>query len=353
LRVVDNPKDSISLERIINTPKRGIGQTTVEKLIAGSAGNLWEAIAEEGGRNFETKIGRFFQMILGFMESASELRVSQLCRKIIDDTDYFAFLKTDDPETFEDRRNNVEALVSDIRYQEEDNPELRLHDYLANTALHAAVDDIDQSQQKVHLMTLHNAKGLEFPVVFLMGMEEGIFPHHSSKDAPEQLEEERRLAYVGMTRAREHLFLTAASRRMMFGSWGSNPVSRFVAEVPVHLFAGRTSSRPADGAAAAIPGAVTSRAKTPAFSFNKQVSWSAERKNSPAVDDSGSAASGTMLNLKPGVRVKHQIFGHGLVEETQGQSLADFRVTVRFEKVGCKTLLLQYAALQVINSEKA
>lgn len=355
LRVIDNPRDSISLERVINTPKRGIGQTTVDKLGIDSSRPLWDSISEEGCRNPDGKIGKFFRMMLEFMEAAAEMRVSQLCRKIIADTEYLEYLKNDDPETFEDRRNNVEALVSDIRYQEEDVQDLKLHDYLANTALHAGTDDIDQSQQKVHLMTLHNAKGLEFPVVFLMGLEEGIFPHHSSKEAPEQLEEERRLAYVGITRAREHLFITAASRRMMFGSWGSNPVSRFVAEIPVHLFVGRsaTPGRPREGVAAAIPGAVSSRPKASIFTFNAKASWSPERKSAAFLDDSGGAVSGTMLNLKPGARVIHKVFGHGMIEQTQGESLADFRVTVRFEKVGCKTLLLQYAALQVINSEKA
>jgi len=196
-------------------------------------------------------------------------------------------------------------------------------------------------------------------VVFMVAMEEGIFPHSSSKEAPEQLEEERRLAYVGMTRARECLFLSAASRRMMFGSWGSNPVSRFVTEVPTHLFHGRTASagmsaagRAASAAGSVIPGAVTSRPKSGAFTFNPQVKWS-EPKKSAAAPIQGDTVSGTMLNLKPGVRVVHQIFGPGRVEETTGASLAEFRVTVRFEQKGLKTLLLQYAALQVINSENA
>ena len=359
LRVIDNPKDSISLERIINTPKRGIGDSTVNRLYGDGSVPLWDAVAAEGGRTPDSKIGRFFTMMLELMEAASELRVSQLCRKVIDDTDYFKYLKDDDPESAEDRRNNVEALVSDIRYQEEDNTSLKLHDYLANTALHAAADDLDETQQKVHLMTLHNAKGLEFPVVFMVAMEEGIFPHSSSKEAPEQLEEERRLAYVGMTRARECLFLSAASRRMMFGSWGSNPVSRFVTEVPTHLFHGRTASagmssagRFASASGAVIPGAVTSRPKSGAFTFNPQVKWSEPKKNA-AAPIQGDTVNGTMLNLKPGVRVVHQIFGPGRVEETTGASLSEFRVTVRFEQKGLKTLLLQYAALQVINSENA
>lgn len=354
LRFIDNPSDSISLERIINTPKRGIGQTTIDKIATSGPGTLWQNVTAEGKRNSGSKIGKFCQMIEDLVEAAHSLSVSQLCRKIIDDIDYAEYLKNDDPETAEERLQNVKAIVSDIRYQEEDNRELKLHDYLADTALHAAVDDMDQTQQKVHLMTLHNAKGLEFKVVFLIGMEEGIFPHHSSKEAIEQLEEERRLAYVGITRAREYLFMSAASRRMMFGSWGSNPVSRFVTEVPSHLFARRGTASPAmrpGGQQTAIPGAVHSRPV--ANPFNNKASWSSERNTVSALNDSAGTTSGTMLNLKPGVMVTHKIFGFGRVEEALGASLADFRVTVRFEKHGTKTLLLQYAALQVINSEKA
>ncbi|HAE37449.1 MAG TPA: hypothetical protein DCG57_02285, partial [Candidatus Riflebacteria bacterium] len=344
----------IALERVINTPKRGIGQTTIDKMAASGPGTLWKNVSAEGKRNPDSKVGKFCTIIEELVEAAGSLSVSQLCRKVIDDIDYAAYLKNDDPETAEERLQNVKAIVSDIRYQEEDNRDLKLHDYLADTALHAAVDDLDQTQQKVHLMTLHNAKGLEFKVVFLIGMEEGIFPHHSSKEAIEQLEEERRLAYVGITRAREHLFLSAASRRMMFGSWGSNPVSRFVTEIPSHLFARRGSASPATRSASqatAIPGAVQSRPVS--NPFNNKVSWSSERNTAASLNDSAGTSAGTMLNLKPGVMVTHKIFGFGRVEEALGSSLAEFRVTVRFEKHGTKTLLLQYAALQVINSEKA
>jgi DNA helicase-2/ATP-dependent DNA helicase PcrA len=355
LRFIDNPNDSISLERIINTPKRGIGQTSINKLAAGGAATLWENVVAESRHSPNSKIARFYQLVSDFIEAARSLSVSQLCRKIIDDIAYVDYLKNDDPETAEERSQNVQAIVSDIRYQEEDNRQLELHDYLADTALHAAVDDLDQTREKVHLMTLHNAKGLEFKVVFLVGMEEGIFPHHSSREEPEQLEEERRLAYVGMTRAREHLYMSAASRRMMFGNWGSNPVSRFVTEVPTHLFAGRAGSAAtrdrAHEQSSAIPGAI--RSKPVSTAFHTTAKWSSERNSGGNQNDSAGTTTGTMVNLKPGVMVTHKIFGHGRVVEAAGPSLAEFRVTVRFEKHGTKTLLLQYATLQVINSEKA
>lgn len=350
LRVIENLKDSISLERIINTPRRGIGPGTIDKLSAGGMVPLWDGVASEGGATPGSKVGKFFTLMLDFLEASESMRVSQLCRKIIDAVDYIKYLHDDDAETAADRQNNVEALVSDIRYQEEDNPELSLSEYLATAALHSAQDDIHEEQQKVHLMTLHNAKGLEFPVVFLMGMEEGIFPHHSSKDAPEELEEERRLAYVGMTRAKERLILTAASRRMMFGAWGANPVSRFVGEVPAHLY-GRQVATPAfagpRNTGAQIPGAVSSKIVSRP-TFNSATKWAPERKIAKELDDSTGTEAGTMINLRPGVKVNHDVFGRGTVMAVEGNSLADFRITVGFESKGRKTLLLQYANLQVI-----
>ncbi|MDN5278153.1 MAG: ATP-dependent helicase UvrD/PcrA [Clostridiales bacterium] len=357
LRAIENLKDSISLERIINTPRRGIGPGTIDKLCQGGLIPLWEGIAADGSANPNSKVGKFFTKMIDFLEASEYLKVSQLCKKIIEDIDYIDYLKKDDPETAQDRENNVQALVSDIRYQEEDNPNLTLSEYLASAALHSDQDDIHEEQQKVHLLTLHNAKGLEFPVVFLMGMEEGIFPHHSSKDAPEELEEERRLAYVGMTRAKERLFLTASNRRMMFGSWGANPVSRFVTEVPMHLYAGSSSITPSRSSQAregfatsrsAIPGAISSKVVSRGPTFNSGAKWAPERKKAKELDDSTGTEAGTMINLKPGVRVNHDIFGHGTVMSTEGASLSDFRVTIGFEKKGRKTLLLQYANLQVI-----
>jgi DNA helicase-2/ATP-dependent DNA helicase PcrA len=347
LRFIENPKDSISLLRIINTPRRGIGPGTIDKLTRNGAQSLWDGVSLEGAQNPNSKVGRFFKLMLEFFEASESLKTSILCKKILDDIKYLDYLQNDDPESAQEREDNVRALVSDIKYQEEDNENLSLSDYLSAAALHSAQDDLDENSQKVHLLTLHNAKGLEFPVVFMMGMEEGIFPHHSSKDAPEQLEEERRLAYVGMTRAKERLLLSASSRRMMFGSWGANPVSRFVAEVPNHLYGHESSISPSAGSSF-IPGAVRSTLVNAAAPSYAKAKWAPEKKNVQQLDDSAGFAAGTMVNLKLGVRVNHDVFGQGLVMATEGDSLAEFRVTIGFEKKGRKTLLLQYANLQVI-----
>ncbi|GAB4282867.1 MAG: DNA helicase PcrA [Candidatus Rifleibacteriota bacterium] len=360
LRFIENQRDSISLERIINTPRRGIGPGTVDKLSEGGKVSLWDGVAAEGSKAPDSRVGKFFRLMLDLLEASEHLRVSQLCKKIIDDIDYLEYMQNDDPDTAAERENNVQALVSDIKYQEEDNPDLTLSEYLATAALHSDQDDIHEELQKVHLLTLHNAKGLEFPVVFLMGMEEGIFPHHSSKESPEELEEERRLAYVGMTRAKELLILSASRRRMMFGSWIENPVSRFVTEVPTHLFSSASSVKPSRQAfhtvagrknianAASIPGAVSSKIVSRGPTINAGVKWAAERKKAKELNDSTGTENGTMINLLPGVSVIHDVFGHGTVVATEGATLADFRVTVNFDSKGRKTLLLQYANLRVI-----
>ena len=296
------------------------------------------------------------------MEAASELKVHELCKYIIDEIDYFKYLQKDDPETSEDRKNNVESFVSDIRYQEMDNPDLKLHDYLSTVALHADADDVEEKSQKVHLMTFHNAKGLEFPVVFMVAMEEKIFPHSRSENTPEELEEERRLAYVGITRAKELLYLTAASKRMMFGQFNSNLTSRFISEIPKDLrediqtgyASGGMSSRygnegftktyqvPSRNSFGTRP---KSSSGSP-FTFSAQTKWVSSPKSNETIKDD--TEPGTMVNIKEGVSVIHNVFGHGKVMAVSGSSLDDFKMTINFERVGTKTLLLQYASVRVI-----
>ncbi|MBQ2592530.1 MAG: UvrD-helicase domain-containing protein [Candidatus Riflebacteria bacterium] len=362
LRVIDNTADSISLERIINTPKRGIGAAAIDKLYEKGDKNLWDGVSKEAAEKPNSKTGSFYKQIIKFMEAASELKVHELCKYIIDEIDYFQYLQKDDPETSEDRKNNVESLVSDIRYQEMDNPDLKLHDYLSTVALHADADDVDEKSQKVHLMTFHNAKGLEFPVVFMVAMEEKIFPHSRSENTPEELEEERRLAYVGITRAKELLYLTAASKRMMFGQFNSNLTSRFISEIPKDLrediqtgyASGGMSSRygnegftktyqvPSRNSFGTRP---KSSSGSP-FTFSAQTKWVSSPKSNETIKDD--TEPGTMVNIKEGVSVIHNVFGHGKVMAVSGSSLDDFKMTINFERVGTKTLLLQYASVRVI-----
>lgn len=362
LRVIDNTADSVSLERIINTPKRGIGAAAIEKLYEIGDKNLWNGVNLEATEKPNSKTASFLKQLTKFIEAASELKVHELCKYIIDEIDYFKYLQKDDPETSEDRKNNVESLVSDIRYQEMDNPDLKLHDYLSTVALHADADDINEKSQKVHLMTFHNAKGLEFPVVFMVAMEEKIFPHSRSENTPEELEEERRLAYVGITRAKELLYLTAASKRMMFGQFNSNLTSRFISEIPKDLrediqtgyASGGMSSRYGSEGSAKIyqfpaKNSFGTRPKSSSgspFTFSAQAKWVSSPKSNETIKDD--TEPGTMVNIKEGVSVIHNVFGHGKVLAVSGSSLDDFKMTINFERVGTKTLLLQYASVRVI-----
>ncbi|MFZ2957481.1 MAG: UvrD-helicase domain-containing protein [Candidatus Ozemobacteraceae bacterium] len=372
LRVLVNPRDVISLRRIINTPTRGIGDTTVSRLL--DEGPLWESLAARATGPKPGKLAPFYRLMLDLRELAEEGGIFAIAQAVLDRTQYLNFLRETDPEKCDERISNIDSLVSDMRSQEETNPELTLAGYLEQAALHAEADDLDETVERVHLLTMHNAKGLEFPNVFIMGLEEGIFPHHSSKDEPDELEEERRLAYVGMTRAMKRLYLSAARRRMIFGQWGFNPLSRFVHEIPRDLFGREKPPSPLPGGVRRpgppTPGTmrgtrpefistVKPSASTPGFGVGGGIGGGSIRVGSlPGLTGKPVTAEviqkgvpGTMLNIKTGVNVFHAIFGPGRVTAVDGASLADFRVHIEFPKVGKKTLLLQYAQLRVINNE--
>jgi len=332
LRIIANNKDSVSLKRIINTPRRGIGEVTVGRLQEN--GSLWQGLEIFSRENPSSKIADFYEMLKSFDDLAGTVDVFNLTKAIVERTDYLCYLNESEPDTFEERKGNVDSLLSDIKSQQEDNPGLTLKEFLERVALHSEMDEMDEKTEKVHLLTLHNAKGLEFPVVFMSGMEEGVFPHISSRDLPEELEEERRLAYVGMTRAMKRLYLSAAKRRMVFGNWTPHAVSRFVREIPPQIIKSREPSP--------VYSTPVSHSK-PSFGSKLIISDSPENRK-------GVSELGTMLNLKPGISVFHQVFGDGKVTATEGESLSDFRVTIFFRNVGKKTLLLQYANLRVINT---
>ncbi|MBF0498797.1 MAG: UvrD-helicase domain-containing protein [Candidatus Riflebacteria bacterium] len=366
LRVLVNPRDHISLRRIINVPTRGIGDTTVSRLT--EEGPLWEALASRATGQKPGKLAPFYRLMLDLRELAGEGGIFAVAQSVIDRTEYLHFLRQTDEEKAEERISNVDSLLSDMRLQEETNPEITLAGYLEQAALHAEADDLDERVERVHLLTMHNAKGLEFPNVFIMGLEEGVFPHHSSKDEPEKLEEERRLAYVGMTRAMKRLYLSAARRRMIFGQWGFNPISRFIHEVPRDLFDrekppmplsnnfNRTAPSCGDSSSPrSLQGfngnAVAFSAKSTESLKEKPYAglFSGPSRQSVTAEVVQNGIQGTMANIHVGVKVFHVIFGPGRVIAVDGASLADFRVHIEFSKVGKKTLLLQYAQLRVIN----
>ncbi|GAB4241191.1 MAG: DNA helicase PcrA [Stanieria sp.] len=243
LRVIVNPNDTVSLLRIINTPRRGIGKTSIESLnnAAQQLGvPLWEILSDEtsvntmAGRSAKS-VNKFAQMILHLQQQQENLTAAETLNYVMEASGYVDDLKKQGTDEADNRIANVVELYNAIVQFQEDNEENKLQDFLANASLASDLDNLEEGQEKVSLMTLHSAKGLEFPVVFLVGMEQGLFPHNRTLNDPLELEEERRLCYVGITRAQEQLFLTHARERRLWGERELAVASQFLKELPQDL----------------------------------------------------------------------------------------------------------------------
>ena len=244
LRLIQNQNDNLSLKRIINEPKRGIGKTSLNKVeqISGETGiSMYEIIknADRYGLNRVFLNSReFVNLIEELKAKKDELTISELIKQTLKKSGYTKALEDEKTIEAENRIENLnEFLTVAIEFEEEE-AENTLSEFLEGITLSSDLDDLEEDEEYVTLMTLHSAKGLEFPVVFLVGMEEGIFPGYKSISEPQELEEERRLCYVGITRAKENLFLTCSKQRTIFGSTSYNPTSRFLAEIPAELLEG-------------------------------------------------------------------------------------------------------------------
>ncbi len=248
LTLIANPSDSISFERVINEPKRGIGNTSVDKLRSFAQMNNWTLL--EAAKNIElsgdlssrarSAISDFGMLIGKLQAQQSQLSLTDLTNAILEQTGYLDILKASKSLESKARIENIEEFLSvtkqfDDNYQESEDSDSMLANFLSDLALVSAQDDVEDDAPQVTLMTLHAAKGLEFPVVFLMGMEEGIFPLGRAAANDDELEEERRLAYVGITRAQEKLYITNAFSRMLYGRRQNNPESRFIDEIDTDL----------------------------------------------------------------------------------------------------------------------
>ena len=243
LSVISNPADEIRLRRIINQPKRSIGDRTIAQAIE-IAQNLGEPLFDiisradefEPLRRSASKLRQFTDLITGLIHASNDEKVSlnDLYQLILEKTKYIEALRAED-DNAQERIENINELSSNLVKYEEENPEGGLAGFLEEVSLFTDIDNYDASSDSVTMMTIHSAKGLEFPIVFLPGMEEGIFPGMQSIYNPGEVEEERRLAYVAITRAREELFLTNADSRLLFGSTSRNKPSRFLSEIPEDL----------------------------------------------------------------------------------------------------------------------
>jgi len=363
LRVLTNPADSISAQRIVNVPARGIGATTVGKIAQfdQEAGGFLAACKMAIDRGVlkgaaAKKVAAFVVMIDDFRQRLEELPYPKLTAELIDETGYSQMLKGENTQEGKDRLNNLDQLLAGM--EEHYGRELSLQDYLEQIALVTDLDAYDASLDRVTLMTLHAAKGLEFPVVFMTGMEDGIFPSSRACDGGEQLEEERRLCYVGMTRAMEKLFLTHAQRRRVYGSYQYNPPSRFVAEVPASLLddVAQKPLRATSGHNLASlfeqfspPPATETAAQPVPATMRTAASMAQTGVVAPVVPDQ------PVIEVEPvpvrcdelriGNRVRHARFGVGTVRKVEGQGDKQ-KVTVYFNRFGPKKLLLKFAGLE-------
>ncbi len=367
LKTIDNGHDDLAVRRIINIPKRGIGVASLNKVsdYAQSKGlSLFEAMtcAYEipGLGRAAQKIVGFTTMIQVFRTKLAYVSLAQLMQEILDETGYVKELETDGSEEALGRIENIDELVNKIIAFEEDNDEASLSEFLEEVSLVADIDNLESSNEKVVLMTLHSAKGLEFPYVYLAGMEDGLFPSYMTivSDDALEVEEERRLAYVGITRAMKHLTLTYAKSRMVRGVTQYNKVSRFVKEIPSRLISMRgvfekekpverfvsfsSSLKPygesfvGNAGENAVP---SGRSKLDELLKNQKIFKGSdlfEKKTAPVLE---------ALDYAQGDRVVHMKFGEGTVVKIEDNGKGD-EVTVNFDKAGIKKMMAAFAKLK-------
>lgn len=339
LRLLYNPEDSLSLTRIINVPKRNIGATTMEHVAAYAEAqgiSLFEALSSTDEipvtKRAKASLENFAAMIFDLLNDIEGKDVLSLIETVIKQTGYGDMLDKEaehDPQG-ESRKENVGEFLSVAKDYMDSNPEGNLQDFLENVALVSDVDDFESSDSKVTLMTLHAAKGLEFPVVFLTGLDEGLFPHSRTLMDPAQVEEERRLAYVGITRAERQLYVTNAVTRTMYGRISAYMPSRFLAEIPPQFMEDyhRKSAMP-QSRTTAVSG------KQRVSILSKPVASSLPKKH--AVTDT----------FAKGDKVRHKIWGIGTVLDVIGEG-PNMQMKIQFPTKGVRQVVVKYAPLEKV-----
>ena len=375
LRLVYNPWDNLSLKRIINEPKRGIGKTSLDniaKVAEENSTSMYEVIknAEQYGLNRVFANTREFVEQIEYLISKKEnLKISELIKETLNKTGYTKALENENTVEAESRIQNLEELLTVAMEFEEEYSEDSLGDFLEGITLSSDIDGMEESEDSVTLMTLHSAKGLEFPVVFLVGMEEGIFPGYKSIGEPKELEEERRLCYVGITRAKQYLFLTCAKQRTIFGSTTYNSPSRFLTEIPEEYLNGYEETFKKNDEILYAEKSykweygnynkVTTRTlkASDLDSINKV---SESKKNNVTSNYTFRTPESFLSNLdkkkentvdlsiyKAGVKVFHKKFGEGTINYVEEEG-DDLKVDITFNKAGHKRLMAKFANLEVI-----
>ena len=376
LRLIQNPSDNLSLKRIINEPKRGIGKTSLDKIeeLSNNTGvPMYEIIknAEQYGLNRVFINSReFVNAIEELRTKKDDIKISDLIKETLKKSGYTQALENENTIEAENRIENLDEFLTVAIEFEDESADNKLSDFLEGITLSSDIDNMEETEETVTLMTLHSAKGLEFPVVFLVGMEEGIFPGYKSIGEPKELEEERRLCYVGITRAKEYLFLTCSKQRTIFGSTSCNQVSRFLREIPSDLLDGYDKALGEKQESNNLFGD-SKYSWTYGSKDNGNIKTYKIDKHEPSVAAASSnsnnngfmfrtaesflnnltkKATGTNVDLskyKAGVKIYHKKFGEGIISNVEPEG-DDLKVDINFDKVGHKRLMAKFANLEII-----
>lgn len=367
LRLIANQSDNLSFERVINEPKRGVGKTSLEKIqqISSALGiSEYEVV-----KNADQYVPKIYESTRTFVNTIEELKslelpLEELIKQVLKKSGYTDSLKNENTVEAESRIENIEEFLTVAIEFEKEAVDKSLNEFLNSISLSSDTDKLEETDDMVTLMTLHSAKGLEYPVVFLVGMEEGIFPGYQSMGEERELEEERRLFYVGITRAKRFLYLTLASKRTIFGSTSYNQPSRFLREIPKELL---------DGYEDALEGGRTSRDTFEDSNFewrygNKSTYGSKVTTYKASSDDipkentynfkrsaesflaniaSRNNSGADVSKYKVGQRVYHRKFGEGVIKNLEKEG-DDYKVDLEFDKVGHKRLMAKFAGLEIL-----